>query len=64
VALTDAPVFDKDNRPEEEKRRVDDGVGIPEAVCYEANEGDRNLAMGVGSEKSKVESDALAELRG
>ena len=61
-SLTDAPVLDKDDRPKEEKRRVNDGIGIAEVVSYETKEGNEDEGMRVGSEKCKVESDGLAEL--
>jgi len=60
--FTDAPVLDKDDRPKEEKRGVNDGIGITEVVSYETKDGDEDEGMRVGSEKSKVESDGLAEL--
>jgi len=36
---------------------------MPKVVGYEANEGDEEECVGVGSEECKVESDALAKLR-
>jgi len=60
--LTDAPVLNKDDRPEEEERGVNDGIGIAEVVSHETKEGDEDEGMRVGSEKCKVESDGLAEL--
>jgi len=62
-ALTDAPVFDKDNRPKEKKRGVDDGIGISQVVGHEADDGDYDERMSVGSKKGKVESDGLSKLK-
>jgi len=61
-SLTDAPVLDKDDRPKEEKRGVNDGIGIAEVVSHETKEGDEDEGMRVGSKKCKVEGDGLAEL--
>ena len=61
-ALTNTPVFDKDERPQEQKRRVEKRVRLTEVKVGEASDGDKEEGTSVGVKKRKIESNSLTKL--
>ena len=60
--LANTPVFDKDKRPQEQKRRVEKRVCVTEVKVCETSDGDKEEGKSVGVEKGKIESNSLTKL--